>query len=1507
MVQIGTIVGGRYELRERIDSGELASTFVAHDAVGDDAVVLKIAHGGRDGTLLREHAALRVVHHESLARVRGLGWLRDRATPRPFYVAERVNGPTLDAWAASCRSLAPLRSALIDVTRALAALHRHGDVKPDNVRVRDDGRAVLLDLSCVAPIGEAPRGQVSGTVGFLAPEILRGERVDARADLFALGASIRALRAPRLRGVRVLDRLAERLCAEDPDMRPTSASEVLEALGAPPEPTLAPIAEVTLLGRDAELAMLDALIERLQRRNPGPRVLAWSGPQGSGRTRLLDELEWRAQRSIDTTRANPRSATPIGDLLSRARAGPVPPSLAAIERSLSELASRDEPMLLVIDALEPRWIEGVQQLLACVRADGSLGVICAHPSGTLLPQLAEPEVARWIDLVGASHVDASLLTALSKGRPASIAARLERAMRGEDWRAPPKIALPKDAPLEMRVLVTGASRVPGGLLPRTARALGVSDRAIDEALAHGWVVLEGGALRSRFVLEDAGTMAKERLLASGLLDAPACAALRVELGHLDVARASFDAAWRRAPRRWTHVAEQLMTHGACEEDALRLAQVALRAGDIKRAERALAQVGRSIRAQRVRAEHALKAGRIEKVRELLGDDRDPEALDLLSRALLASARYREAEGLAHEAISQTLDLALLARLRETEGLARGYSGQDGEESLRLASDAHRTNDDPAGLARVAASRGILAHRRGAYRDAVAAHREALALIESHGIDDSLGLTWLNLGCALQDDGDWGSAIDAYERGLRYATILGQEGTVASLRFNLANLFLEIGAFERAAELEERAARDVATLGFSHLEVPLLRLRAERAMRSYDFDTTHALLERAERAPGAESERVELTRIRVYAWLAESRIDDAARLLASVESPLLRGEIELARGAPLEAIELAEEMLSTAGGRVMRARAYSLLSRATAARGGVELAAAHRSSATAEWQRIALGLHPSLVPAFEAHPERRILRGEPLRDGPIAKPRSDHDGARFRRFLEINRRLLSSLDVREVLERAMDAAIELTHAERGFLLLTDETDDSGLRVAAARNLDREHVAEAHLKFSRSIAERVIETEEAVVTIDARADARFATGRSVHAMRLQSVACLPIRSQRGVRGALYLDNRFERGRFDTEDVETLEAFADQVAIALRNAELHTALEARTRALDEARAALEARVAGQSRAIADLTSEVQRRQRLLEYRYDYSRIVGRGAAMRRVLDTLERVIESELPLFIRGESGTGKELIAKAVHFNGPRRDAPMVSLNCAALPPTLIESELFGHVRGAFTSADRDKPGLIAEADGGTLLLDEIGEMPMAAQAKLLRVLQEREVRPVGGSRTRKVDVRVIAATHRDPAAAIAAGTLREDLYYRIGVLTIELPPLRERRDDIPVLVDAFLAELGPKKRLTEDALLALCAYRWPGNVRELHNVIARACALSTSDHIDRGDLGLAITTPSESPQDRHDFEASEQERIRRALDASRWNVSRVARELEIPRQTLYRKMQRYGLHAPGRRR
>ena len=238
----------------------------------------------------------------------------------------------------------------------------------------------------------------------------------------------------------------------------------------------------------------------------------------------------------------------------------------------------------------------------------------------------------------------------------------------------------------------------------------------------------------------------------------------------------------------------------------------------------------------------------------------------------------------------------------------------------------------------------------------------------------------------------------------------------------------------------------------------------------------------------------------------------------------------------------------------------------------------------------------------------------------------------------------------------------------------------------------------------------------------------------------------------------------------------------------------------------------------------------------KYDYRNIVGRSAAMREVLRIVDHVIDTTVPVLVLGESGTGKELIARAIHGSGPRKSGPFVAENCAAIPETLLESALFGHVRGAFTGADRDRVGLFELAHRGTLFLDEMGEIPPSTQVKLLRALETGELRRVGGKDTIKVDVRIVSATNRDIRALVAEGRFREDLYYRINVLEVRLPPLRERREDIPELVQHFLEEHAREsgaeaKTITPDAMALLVGYAWPGNVRQLRNEILRAVALS----------------------------------------------------------------------------
>ena len=292
------------------------------------------------------------------------------------------------------------------------------------------------------------------------------------------------------------------------------------------------------------------------------------------------------------------------------------------------------------------------------------------------------------------------------------------------------------------------------------------------------------------------------------------------------------------------------------------------------------------------------------------------------------------------------------------------------------------------------------------------------------------------------------------------------------------------------------------------------------------------------------------------------------------------------------------------------------------------------------------------------------------------------------------------------------------------------------------------------------------------------------------------------------------------------------------------------------------------------------------------------------------LDRVTDTALPVVIYGESGTGKELVARAIHHNGPRRGRAFVSESCAAIPETLLEAALFGHVRGAFTGADAERRGLFEVADGGTLFLDEVGEMPASMQVKLLRVLQEGEFRRVGGEKTIKVDVRVLVASNRDLGRLVEEGRFREDLFYRLNVVRVGLPPLRERRDDIPLLVEHFLRKFAeenkrPPRRIARAALHKLIGYRWPGNVRELENEVVRGASLG-GDVISVEDLSpqVAAGEPEaavDSPDDltlKHRVERLERTLLREALHRSAGNQTQAARLLGLSRFGLQKKMRRY---------
>jgi transcriptional regulator with PAS, ATPase and Fis domain len=343
----------------------------------------------------------------------------------------------------------------------------------------------------------------------------------------------------------------------------------------------------------------------------------------------------------------------------------------------------------------------------------------------------------------------------------------------------------------------------------------------------------------------------------------------------------------------------------------------------------------------------------------------------------------------------------------------------------------------------------------------------------------------------------------------------------------------------------------------------------------------------------------------------------------------------------------------------------------------------------------------------------------------------------------------------------------------------------------------------------------------------------------------------------------------------------------------------------------------------AVSERLKELDRRERLLERRERELNLlrerikrhavsknfVARSQAMQDVLELAARVAPLDTTVLVYGESGTGKEFIVRLIHDQSPRATAPFVSINCAALTETLLESELFGHVRGAFTGAVRDKAGLFEVAGSGTIFLDEIGEVAQTVQAKLLRALQEREIRRVGAERSIKVNARVVAATNRDLRGAVEAGTFREDLYFRLGAFIITVPPLRDRREDIPPLVHNFLvrAAMRMKKDVTSvsaDAMTALMNYRWPGNVRELEHAVERAVILANNPNIRVRDLAPEITQKARGRAGDDTLDLQEQERvmIERALERFGGNRRKAAEALKISTVTLWRKMKQFGISA-----
>lgn len=1512
----------RYEPLSRLGEGGGGEVWAVRDRSSGQRLALKVltrGHGAAEvDALVREAVALSGLEGLGLPRVFSFGRLPDG---RAYLVRELVDGRSLEAALAQGETTAEL--AVEWVARAadvLTHIHRsgllHGDIKPANVIVRPDDTVTFVDLGLAAVWQERGATPEGLTPHYAAPEVLAGQELTARSEVYALGVVLQEILAAlggettssRLSASRTeLDGVVARATQHDPAERYPSADEFASALRhaarlAPADP-VAPDGRWPIEGMDRAATELLAVIEGMR---PGA-LLRVQGPVGSGRTTLLRRVAW-------TLATRGRSVVWLDEAICG--------NAEALTRELSEELDGD---VIVADAPEPTLqVQGPLQRLLRRRLERGARVV----------------------VVGALELgSAAQLFDVPALEPAAARRLLRRAM--------PSLT----EAMVQRVLETTGAR-PGALRQLVARA--------------GTTPLTSPSdLEQLLAWDDELPAAPE--------DPRAAAAYYLERGRFIQARAALDRTeGHDAETRWLEARWHL--GAGSPGKALEIIDGAA-SGEARPDPESTAQ----LLACRGRA--------------LLGLGRYTEALEVLVGAEGWPLKVR-LEGLAYRGLGQ----GLLGDHRAARDTLEGALAEARRhEVVRLE-------------ALIASCFATVLWRAEQLVEAAEHFRGAIAAAERVGDAGILSSAQINLAALLKVRGELAPALEMLEAAVDTARRSGRRATLHQALLNLANADLYLGRLERArssmSAVDEAALTAVAKAQLIGLRAELAEREGltEEALRLYgECESAWSALGRKRDAAEAALEGV-LLALRTSTFQlreVEERLEATRRLIGEegAHEPLLRiaeARLYLASGDEAEAearCQLAVEIAETAGQRDWSWRALELHAEVLERTGRAQRARRVRQRALEVVEEIGASLPRDLREVYWNDSRRRALRRATAEPDGVARAaqraavlpflQTTHAAGtgvaavsrltqtpleqRLTRILAVNHELAGEIDVSRLCRRIVAHAAELLGADRAFLLLGSGSEP--LTVQATFGVG----ADAQRDFSSSVAGRVVASGEPLVSIDAARDGRLEGYASVHQRMVRAVACVPILDPRAaVIGALHLEAQGAPSPHFADELPTLRAFADQAAIALENARLLSELRARTeeletsnRQLASARERLEELLEARTARLKEARRELRTTRKALEAHYTYEGLVGASAPMRRIYAMIERIKHTDVPVLITGESGTGKEIVARAIHQSSPRSAGKFLGVNCGAIPEQILESELFGHVRGAFTGADRERKGLFREASGGSLFLDEIGETPAKMQTGLLRVLQERKVRPVGGQVEEPIDVRVIFATNRDLDALVGAGRFREDLLYRIRVVELRLPALRERSEDIPQLVDHFFSRFAarfdrPKKVLSRGALHRLLEYPWPGNVRQLENALLNAWVLSEGEVIEADDLELPSSRPSSalhsspwrsadpsssgptsatgapSSAHPHATEAAvaasvedsasaspatlrgpapapgraepsstrrqttsqhrrdERQRIVDALNACNWNRVKAAELIGMPRRTFYRRLREYGI-------
>ncbi|RKY22582.1 MAG: hypothetical protein DRQ55_00670 [Planctomycetota bacterium] len=877
------------------------------------------------------------------------------------------------------------------------------------------------------------------------------------------------------------------------------------------------------------------------------------------------------------------------------------------------------------------------------------------------------------------------------------------------------------------------------------------------------------------------------------------------------------------------------------------------------------------------------------------DDDDSAAAGVLNlTAIIDTRQGREAQasagyGRALERARAAGDPLLAARIELNRAHHDRRHGRTAEAvaALERSGAAFADAGNVQGRALALNNLGVLQRDLGELKTCRARLREALGLRrrvgDAHGAASSLG----SLAAAELEAGHVGVALELVGQARRAFAKGGHARELAFLDVQESMALALAGRHREAAErLDEQrldALRAESPVLVGRAEAMLQLLGNDRAAAGTTLDAalTHARVQgdaaesfrcaallcsvrpRDPEALAALSEAAQAldspVRVAEAAWRAASddELDQADQLSAWLELFEQAGRTDLAAAVALRLAQALDAAGDRAGRRVARARAG----------------------------QAGDALSDGLLPVEREACLERISR----LSGPRPSALTRHRSLGVDWLLSCNRRMATESDLEGLLLAIVDMALELTGSRRGFLVLTQEEQ---AEVHVARNFELRDMPPDEVRFSRTVVSQAVAKGLPVLTTDAGADERFAGVQSVSNLALRSVLCVPLPGVDG-GGALYLDDDQRLAAFDETDVERVAALADQAALAINQLR-------RQREIVALNARLSQRVAFAEQELVQARTALRQRGEIAPV----SGMVGEAECMREVFELVARVAPTSLSVLVTGPSGAGKDLVARALHERSDRADGPLIIENVAAVPANLLESEMFGHARGAFTGADRERHGLFAEADGGTFVLDEIGELPLELQPKLLRVLETGEYRPVGSRRVQQVDVRIVAATNCDLLECVREGSFREDLYYRLNAVEICLPGLDQRLSDVPLLVQHALHELnrkhGTDKLITEDVLASFTRRSWPGQVRELLNEVSRVYFLS-DEQLNRPQLVRAAAQSRDNdfdPMPRSlKLEDVERAAIERALRAADGRKEQAARLLGISRAGLYAKIRR----------